>query len=116
MERLRQIKANEDALRQADAADKALEKAHQAAIAVQNQHLGAVAGCRDEMDRFSKILQESTSAAGQTKSVATQFISDHTHSVVKNVERDLLRVEAQVHTAYCSHCVVVYHCTMSFGN
>ena len=95
MEKLKKIQANEELLRTADKADREAEATHQLTLARQSQHLGALAGCRDELRRFRGVLEDSTQAAAQAKGLATDFLSAHDHSVDKNIQRDLARVESR---------------------
>ena len=95
MEKLKKIQANEELLRTADKADREAEATHQRTLARQSQHLGALAGCRDELRRFRGVLEDSTQAAAQAKGLATDFLSAHDHSVDKNIQRDLARVESR---------------------
>jgi len=95
MEKLKKIQANEELLRTADKADREAEATHQRTLARQSQHLGALAGCRDELRRFRGVLEDSTQAAAQAQGLATDFLSAHDHSVDKNIQRDLARVESR---------------------
>jgi hypothetical protein len=116
MERLRKIKANEDLMRQAEAADRSAELKHQQTVERHSQNLGALSGCRDEMDTFGQILSKSTEAAKQVKELTSSFLTDHDHSVTKNITRDVERVQARCRewdtdhfATYCEAFEPVHH-------